>query len=192
MGLDLAGVAESWVQAPINVVTGQHKVIKFTVGSGAAHAYGDDPAIGLQDKIVSCRGRIAKRRLHAAAVTKGLVKATVGIETSDEKSCSAGRARSHYLAIRLKDERVQVVAVRVKHDNYLAARAEGRVKASIPVVAHQGRMEVWIDSALPGDNNFPIRLHPYGKGIIVGLGEVGLHEAAVAKSRIEVTGRGLS
>ena len=32
MGLDLAAAAESWVQAPINVVTGQHKVIKFTVG----------------------------------------------------------------------------------------------------------------------------------------------------------------
>ena len=53
-------------------------------------------------------------------------------------------------------------------------------------------MKVWIDSALPGDNNFPIRLHPDGKGIIVGLGEVGLHDAAFAKSWIEVTGRRLS
>ena len=141
---------------------------------------------------MSCRGRVTKRRLHAAVVTKGLVKATVGVETSDEKSCSVSRARSHDLAIRLEDERVQVVAVRVKHDNYPTARAEGGVEASIPIVAHQGRMKVWIDPGLSGDNNFPIRLHPDGKGIIVGLSEVDLHDAAAAKSGIEVTGRSSS
>src|ERR1043166_2406277 len=50
-------------------------------------------------------------------------------------------------------------------------------------------MEVWVNPALPAENNSSIRLHGYGIGIIVSLGEVGEGDTAIAKSGIKIPGR---
>src|ERR1044071_6755388 len=124
MGRDFAAGAKSLIKASIRVIPGQGKVVEFAVGPGAAYAHHDDFAVSLHGNRPGCRGLISERSFDAAIGTKRLVKSTIGVETGEEKSHPAGRAGGHDLAIRLKGDFEQVVAVRVKRDSYLAACTE--------------------------------------------------------------------
>src|SRR5882724_3378190 len=125
MRLHRAAGAKTLVKTSIRVIPGQGKVVEFAVGPSTAYAHHDDFAVSLHDNCAACRGLISESSFNAAISPKRLVKAAIGIEAGEEKSCPSGRASGHDLAIRLKGDCKQIITDRVKPDNYLAARAEG-------------------------------------------------------------------
>src|SRR3954467_11937629 len=74
VGLYLAAGAKSLIKSSVRVVPDYHKVIKFAVGPGAAHARHDDFAVSLQGKRPGFRGPISESRFDTPISPKRLVK----------------------------------------------------------------------------------------------------------------------
>jgi hypothetical protein len=51
-------------------------------------------------------------------------------------------------------------------------------------------VENWIDPAFSDNNGLAVRLNLNAESIVIAPGKVSLHDAACAKSGIEITGRG--
>src|SRR4051812_37538793 len=185
MCLYLAARAKTLVKTSIRVIPGQGKIVELAIGPGAAYAHHDDLAVSLNDNPPGFRALISESSFDTAIRRKRLVETAVAIEAGEEKSRPARRAGGYDFTIRLKRDCEQVITDR-EVNSYLATIAKGGIEMSVPVIAREGRMEVWRNPALPTYNDLSIRLHRYGIRQVGGLREVGESDTAIAKSGIKI------